>query len=1848
MHNGIKDLQLRIHASFAERSPFVAPVLGNQGFSKRSPITGSSRLAFSTSKGGSEKRSSTKAVGHGHKSVPGTANATLEEIPIPSVLQLGQIQSGATALIGERKRLAHRLRAVAQSADFSVDEENEQCVEEKLKDAQCLRRARNLGLSPLTCNLRDFQKNGGFRFCVKQLILQRCQENDDDERNTEILREFLVGEIQPFCTSLGVDFDDAVLELVGEICKRKKLSEATIRQSSFLARFCISDVAKSRSTLNVMRAALFCGIFPRWLMDLSREAASWSSSDAGLSANVQEVTRLLTIHAIIAQYCGHGARELFRVENPRHATRLLSFVTKQVHSIIKADVIVNDIFSLCQSFTHLSAASAFSALLTNSILHHRKKEGTHQENCCLSFFRTLLGSDPIVAKEALSKVLQWTMERLREDRCFSSDVIIVADNKSIPDYCRLVCDLLYAYDEFRRKEISTGLEELAHGDLIRDIVQIQHKFGLLLRPVDFLLASHLTRYAAAILEPVAQSFADQQLGVCKMAAKKAQKACSLLLMSRSKSDYQRLWAMGAAMACCARIEMEASAEFRHDEFLRFLGLIDGGETSETAAVASLTVGFSLCQAIFSDNGAGVCGHPSSNPDELTSEICRDFAIGASLLQHKSLWVVSRRSLPRIAWLNTLVDTKGLLFGRTDLGFADTVTEFLTLQLRKAWNETDEDIVQKYSGAHKGTIADLPVLNPTWYIGDGLMLPPNDTFLLASWSFRELQNHTNRGRSGTMELLELASLQGSHSMVLRILAMTLARDVSCKQRNGWHGCDDGLLQLLDETTSQLAERCLGGSVGGMTSGVIDSQLAASFLLAMPKKMAFKLYKSSIPMALETGSYDRLLALANVGRQACLQAESSDGDMYGKVGWHNQTLFFQQCQQLSDNALWWKRLVHLSVDFDPKTFTKTVAKGTSTLDAALVEKIQYDMISAVAQKAGIERAISLGQRFAAKFGQSAYMVVLLLVRFLCTPPEQKRDKQDIRGDLKYVARVVRDSIRKLRSCSKRVAILRECLINLESDPKYGIHYDRFALVLSLYHENVLSLLEHDAGDEKVDNKDKLDVELELIDRRRDALAILSAHFAVTGSRPGFDGFFVSIESFLRDGDDGIPSVANVLGQEEESNPNSCFFDPLQPLEATLSKPTLDMSAAAPLAPLCLSLGLPQGYIHARFLISRFKTRSQEGMVLPSFGNDVSPVVHKLRWPTDKMLLAEWCADRYINREGDRLSCIAVALEAATQASHDLECGRQALTVRGNSKEDLYGNIKRLSKTKTALSDRLAIKSILKSKCKRWQDGISKVVQMIVAELEETSNNGHEASPEELIEFLLSKGSLLAAKGCIDEDIALSSCHFRSIVLLIADASRFLEKEHSHIHPEASAKRLARRLLFHGNEVQANEDRDSRQLEGVHEHDDSFEICGSDDDTANFVMDLATVQNVREWSRGDGRKGRIGKPPQKTSDEELFSTKPCALREMNDVQCHVASLRSVFLLAFADQYARSGELDVELEEESHATPTKAKDGSTTTKRRGGQQSKLKREFESKRDDLMMDSARDLLRIVFSDSDGVTAIFSQNSSFAIDVKNDGVGHLRHQTVTFSMRHRALRTAAFLFPQKILQRIVSEDKHFASTMGLAGSSLKDCSFGTFVAKEIEEMGLPLPHSDLARLSSMDFSSYSRALWRNHAGRDLKGSRGRLLLLLFEMGLRSTDPDSDFLRTLIGEMERTALPRSILLSLEALVARRQQNGLDQFGPFAEIVGFGLKALLGAVVSEIQGAGWNDENEDQWLGLVQTIKRIWRVLRVMRQKDKVHNDFRSLVDKTHHSLGKLHNESLTAVIEEISGELSSLKIRSVEE
>jgi len=215
------------------------------------------------------------------------------------------------------------------------------------------------------------------------------------------------------------------------------------------------------------------------------------------------------------------------------------------------------------------------------------------------------------------------------------------------------------------------------------------------------------------------------------------------------------------------------------------------------------------------------------------------------------------------------------------------------------------------------------------------------------------------------------------------------------------------------------------------------------------------------------------------------------------------------------------------------------------------------------------------------------------------------------------------------------------------------------------------------------------------------------------------------------------------------------------------------------------------------------------------------------------------------------------------------------------------------------------------------------------------------------------------------------------------------------------------------------------------------------------------------------------------------------------------------------------------------------------------------------VLEHCRELLQIVFAKSTSADLVMKRLNTNFETTSSGGTGRGGPATLTFAMRHRCLRVASILVPQEALEEVLQEDVFPPNAVTV---SLKACTFGAFIAKELEEMFLPIPHSDLFQLSQMHSPSYARALWRHH--RDNKGTKGRLLLLILELYLQEFISDYGFLGTLIKEIETLRLPRTMLLALECIVRYMDKIGLRNVRKLLEATAQDLTRILNKLVQFI--------------------------------------------------------------------------------
>lgn len=911
---------------------------------------------------------------------------------------------------------------------------------------------------------------------------------------------------------------------------------------------------------------------------------------------------------------------------------------------------------------------------------------------------------------------------------------------------------------------------------------------------------------------------------------------------------------------------------------------------------------------------------------------------------------------------------------------------------------------------------------------------------------------------------------------------------------------------------------------------------------------------------------MIALANVGAMAGGGSSEIGVDSDNLiVSWSKQQKLVSQCQKLSQQAVWWRFLQNHRIDFDQKLFYEDDNSDTTSIPYAqsLIVKIIERLLSFESNKREdlVDRVLASLYRYVDTFGLSREDAVEAFIGHLL---------KDQHASFVGVEECVRTLISLVQPTLRRALVLRRCVIAAEQDDYYFKDYEHLQLILLLYLECLHGMQTLHTQIPQAEQQ-ILEAELEQIDRRCDALAILSSVFEGDKKcdRPPFVSFFRPLPKNLSDYAIGysLPPSCGILGNVESSEN---VFDPLEALQVVLLR-SYDANLSAALAPLCLPLGLPNGYIHARFLMEHFRWSQQQGTNPPELETDVLPVLGRIQSCGDKAALAEFCSSYYTNNDLVRLKCLELALKSAIKYSSEVEQRKNRYSRSVKDASSLHTleqevalaleSVERLSKAKSALSDKITVVQALLN-----DTASSDMTKQLLQKLDKVLWSSQEATPppEAVLEVLLIEASLVAAHESISST-PMSMQEFRRFSSTVNRATQELTGEHSHIRVHEITRRITRGWLFRGDIDATGEGdvplkpRDSSVAVSYPSKVTIPDDCDDNDDTINFVMDLKITTNDDDEISWNGDSALLPKRENGkiTSDEEFSVLRKSEREEAEETTTRVA-LRVAFVLGASQE---AGPQSDNNENSSSLANT-----SSTRKGKGRDLLAKLDATGARKNRYVMECAKELLRIVFFE----------------DSKN----------VTFLMRYRALRSAAILIPQEGLEQVCEEQGYLISHR----NSLSACCYGSYVASECESLGLPLPHSDLGHISSIHFQSFARTHWRHNRDSNLKGSRGRFLLLLLEMTLRGDDVDQTLVETLLQEMKRLNLLRTLLSACESILMYKESVGTQVFASFLSKCDIQVhsatltsaNAVLGELQEKAQSIG---SDEGSVLEATRTVQRL---------------------------------------------------------
>ena len=191
--------------------------------------------------------------------------------------------------------------------------------------------------------------------------------------------------------------------------------------------------------------------------------------------------------------------------------------------------------------------------------------------------------------------------------------------------------------------------------------------------------------------------------------------------------------------------------------------------------------------------------------------------------------------------------------RSDMGIGERLEKYIdTLKsvCRKIHQQSDAATGKPFNMLADKRFASSPNLHPTWYIGDGLLLQPFEALGISMLYWKVMLDIETKGycesdlgssnplaeESQTVQSLESS---GAHAIAHRVIMLSATTSM-CQISSS---CSEYLMSgsveiILRKNYRVLAERSLGGTDLGLTSGTVDALMSVSFLLHLPKEMAFK--------------------------------------------------------------------------------------------------------------------------------------------------------------------------------------------------------------------------------------------------------------------------------------------------------------------------------------------------------------------------------------------------------------------------------------------------------------------------------------------------------------------------------------------------------------------------------------------------------------------------------------------------------------------------------------------------------------------------------------------------------------------------------------------------------------------------------------------------------------------------------------------------------------------------------------------------------------------------------------------------------------------------------------------------
>jgi len=589
-----------------------------------------------------------------------------------------------------------------------------------------------------------------------------------------------------------------------------------------VAQCCDNELKKCQGILIVLRAALFCKYSRPWLTALSRDAVQWAIIDLGLRSELVEASRLLLIDGIVRRYCGNEGGDMFRVDNPRHAMRLLDFITQHFQS----ESALTDALDLADAFSHLSRLDACASLCCKAL-------GSGYMEVCVNLVETIYKKDIILGDNTIDRVASFCEELIFEASRTTCLGLTASRIHSLKESAKCASATAVA-----SVSIALAQPRVADIDLystrqylenkksdFEKINELQRNHEVYLSCQDLWSTTTLLDVAASLMRPVVTALMTNDKKEWNVNLSRARRACYLLAGACCVPELE-FWSAAASI-------VSSPLEWEHDDgkclqFLNGVGILGGLQAADSiSARVILSVAFALCL-----KGS----HQVAEKTGFNENLGRAVA----LVHDHSLVSCPDNIILQAQNLATLTETVWHVLLRGDEGVGEKLEVFRKNLLQQSWFPLGNVVDME---DETPLLFHSPALHPTWYIGDGLLLPPSESKVRSVAFCRDIIRTFNVSRrkpvpvdsSGIQEMYEFLIQRGALSVGLRLLSCSSSVLLCSRVPGNAVKYLSGTVQKLIATS---AERSLGGTGNGITNNMVDSHHAVSFLLSLPIKLAFK--------------------------------------------------------------------------------------------------------------------------------------------------------------------------------------------------------------------------------------------------------------------------------------------------------------------------------------------------------------------------------------------------------------------------------------------------------------------------------------------------------------------------------------------------------------------------------------------------------------------------------------------------------------------------------------------------------------------------------------------------------------------------------------------------------------------------------------------------------------------------------------------------------------------------------------------------------------------------------------------------------------------------------------------------